>query len=1822
MTVGLVGLRVFAFADDGADSQLCVTPAHAAGRAVWCTMPVVATVDAIIVASNAPRQIPETHQRRMIMSGCCFRPKRGQLSSQGRYPPTLRRVADKTIIFSSRREEKMFCRHMANEQLACDLAFDRALAALVRPRFLFSVCWFFVTSTIACEEVAAVPLFLVAAPLMPDVVTSTGTKRAFSAVAAATAAAAAMVSSSSSSSSSAAAASSSSIAAPTVTGEPLRARFVQRAVVSRNRPSLATRSRGWPRAGAAIVPAGFNRVCFDYSEKRDGSKLQPLNDYLRFLGRVYAQAAVSTFDGLTTHFKSAAWTDILEPFSDQNLSHLLSNLMAESVNCNTVQNNIPITRIQLADDERCNALGAFLNYQSRSLAATTWMFWTRAQHAAFKRFLTARLEREFPGRRFQADTVARLVAAVFDCSFQFGNESETFHLLLRSVIKDQLPESVNSANDSSFVLRFLSRKHKTIQLADNIRSARDQLDVAAFGRFEKIQIAPPTRDRLVERLGAFNAYVVGIALTAPIRHRLVGSGPLALLAPARTGAQAPFVGDIDLAVDFSPNETPDQREKRRAASKTFWTKVINELLEKNNQLKVNVRNSDTCLHFDVIWKADQTLVAKFDVCDALEGPKSLPLAPSLNLALSFDASSDSGFALELYRNDPFERDDVAALLRARDHAAAGRVSLRRYSFIRETVDAAEAAYMQRAVAYGRRWQVFEDRRRVEGETAVTMTSLDFFLPPCRVRAQSGRLLLEASPPGFTAKAWKDLIGVDLRVLAKALVRARDDVLQNSRAADTDAARTADAAKAMAEANAAFLAKQIERAALRREAAQHAVAVTDAVPVAVTHVSVTATTMDVDDNDESQPEPATVVVSTPWLDLDADDIAIDVGDGDGDDYADATPAPRWTNLDKLSFCLGFAAPFGRGLRSAYLCDGRVAVRALAFMQSELGEDLQRKRGKAISSVTRLLPQLSSSTFRSYVLPKAIFDKSNLFGCHGHGKLPHGRLVVVNGDKIVERLAWGIGAKTPRQQFDRILELSQAIPRGKSVDGSECLDPLYGFWRGKAKALRVCADGLRFLVDPRIEARERRSAATTNAKMRLDRLKELGAQMVKSVPAIKLEFDGDVRRAEETMDNGGLLQKWRDCQKILTNRGAAEVENRAAARASRAAPLPPQLPPPRQSDLASSFGKPPTGAVDVFKKIAKAPSASDAFDFLLSASPPRACVYLDRGFTSKDAVIETDALKETVDVKDSFTNNGSTDKAVRCGKSSILYVRRKLLREHDEHTALVFVDGGKAGGFVLVNDSGADIFSINIDKFSRRFLMSDDRQHGDRGARERGALARRKQYDEALLDLLARRAAHKHRTIVILGRNWTLGWQQITFELLQRDVGVLLLEESGTSKNCSCCLKELRSVKGSVIKFVCKKALEAVRELDKLKPVAIAATEITHHGGGGDDDDESEAQHSKKKLRLSEKPAATPAARDKPAAFPPLDTSLAQSIESMQTQRCDNTLELPTADDGEHEKTARCGLTAREVDSCAQQTQLGRTHTDSTKGRIAGVTSTAVTKLQLTKLQTLLMMPKDDVFVSKRRRLLVMLAVAHDKLRLDDAETVARANESDERVKELEKIKLPSSHDGLGVIQTLARVTAPSLQSLVGNKSTVVKPQPTRRLGVMDAIAAVRGRQFWQVMSHMSTSKLERKWERVVTRARCDQCKSTRQRCQECLGARLAASAKLSCVGSGHCACTAQSKVDAKNTARVEHKYDMWRLRSCQHQHQQQQQQSSSEQQQPLGPKNNTSHIVQRDLNATLAFSAILVVDNACAGRSRSFCRSQCPLSSRAGSKDTIHFSPEK
>ncbi len=202
------------------------------------------------------------------------------------------------------------------------------------------------------------------------------------------------------------------------------------------------------------------------------------------------------------------------------------------------------------------------------------------------------------------------------------------------------------------------------------------------------------------------------------------------------------------------------------------------------------------------------------MCDALPGPKTLPLAPALNVALSLKGD---WFMSALRSDDPLQPDRAQALADALADLEHGRVALRRHAFVRESVDAAEAAFLQRAVAYGRRWQVFEDRRRTAAE-APALAPFDFFLPAFRVRAGGQKLVLEAAPPGVTSRPWKDLIGIDLVQLARVLAKARDDVLDASRAAETDVKFAADAELAAAAATAAALAKRNERAKMKRKAA--------------------------------------------------------------------------------------------------------------------------------------------------------------------------------------------------------------------------------------------------------------------------------------------------------------------------------------------------------------------------------------------------------------------------------------------------------------------------------------------------------------------------------------------------------------------------------------------------------------------------------------------------------------------------------------------------------------------------------------------------------------------------------------------------------------------------------------------------------------------------------------------------------------------------------------------------------------------------------------------------------------------------------------------
>ena len=352
------------------------------------------------------------------------------------------------------------------------------------------------------------------------------------------------------------------------------------------------------------MPNGYNRVCFDYSEGRDGTKLAPLNDYLRFLGRVYAEACRHVFATLSEHFGTSAWNS-LEPLTRQDFGNLCSNLMAASVGCGIVVNEIAIGRIELAEDERCGALGKFLNCQNRSLAAMTWTYWARAQNAAFRRFLALRLCAAFRGRRFGSDTVGRLVSAAFDCSFGFGNEAEAFHLVLRAVIAGSVPEAAQQATTgkgTSFVMRFTSRRHRVEAVSAVAADARRRLDEVVVQNVASLAVTNSVRGRLVDRLGAFYAFIVGTALKR--QHKLVGSGPLALLGPVRVGAPAPYVGDVDLAVEFSANESTDARRDRRAQLADLWGDIIKPVLaevnkDQSSKVQLKIRFAETCMHFDV-----------------------------------------------------------------------------------------------------------------------------------------------------------------------------------------------------------------------------------------------------------------------------------------------------------------------------------------------------------------------------------------------------------------------------------------------------------------------------------------------------------------------------------------------------------------------------------------------------------------------------------------------------------------------------------------------------------------------------------------------------------------------------------------------------------------------------------------------------------------------------------------------------------------------------------------------------------------------------------------------------------------------------------------------------------------------------------------------------------------------------------------------------------------------------------------------------------------------------------------------------------------------
>lgn len=216
--------------------------------------------------------------------------------------------------------------------------------------------------------------------------------------------------------------------------------------------------------------------------------------------------------------------------------------------------------------------------------------------------------------------------------------------------------------------------------------------------------------------------------------------------------------------------------------------------------------------------------------------------------------------------------------------------------------------------------------------------------------------------------------------------------------------------------------------------------------------------------------------------------------------------------------------------------------------------------------------------------------------------------------------------------------------------------------------------------------------------------------------------------------------------------------------------------------------------------------------------KACVWLDHGIAAADAVDVTtrDWFAHgwlRVDWSDEAATTVASEVSV---KSSTLAAIDYMRAGSPANTSLVFIDPGAAGGFILVSDPECEPFIVNIDRHARSFLIDSNRpyfrptkprRHGDVVA-----------FRSGLLDILQRR----ERTIVVLGRNWTRGWHSLVYELLQRGVGVLLFEETGTTRNCADCTG--RSRRRRRPSSICV-STQSTRSMPPLRTVTVQRTSST-------------------------------------------------------------------------------------------------------------------------------------------------------------------------------------------------------------------------------------------------------------------------------------------------------------------------------------------------------------------------------------------------------------
>jgi hypothetical protein len=365
-------------------------------------------------------------------------------------------------------------------------------------------------------------------------------------------------------------------------------------------------------------------------------------------------------------------------------------------------------------------------------------------------------------------------------------------------------------------------------------------------------------------------------------------------------------------------------------------------------------------------------------------------------------------------------------------------------------------------------------------------------------------------------------------------------------------------------------------------------------------------------------------------------------------------------------------------------------------------------------------------------------------------------------------------------------------------------------------------------------------------------------------------------------------------------------------------------------------------------------------------------------------------------------------------------------------------------------------VNIDKHVRRFLIDGDRQHLHKGAsrRRRANLAA---YHAGLLNILAQQQQQQQesesvstKTIVVLGRNWTHGWHGVTYDLLQRGVGVLLYEETGTSRNCADCTGLLKADKVNTVKYLCMDAII------KLKGPASRLPEPPPEP--------------------PPKPPPKPKPPSRDELFPPesnIEQSIADSKATKLSEIATNWL-VASCDKKVAKRRARQqrgGVTAAELEG-AKEIDLARVQEGEEGARLrkATVWHAQWSAGQLEALRKKLReewrneLRKQKRWTHRQCNLIVLAVGRGVCKRAEEARDLCDDDE-------LDSMLLATSLDNRGVLRALGKCTASTRKQPRGTLMAARLQSET--FGMPDMLATVRGRQFWQRTSAMSNAQLERK-----------------------------------------------------------------------------------------------------------------------------------------------------